>query len=101
MRSNILLILCFAGHVAFAAPAPFKSKEEVDFLSKKNNEQVSLVKTDDFQGLVTRPDEKNSDLQNAEYYQFKSVDQSKVSQKLCEVWLERIFGPLKEITLKV
>jgi len=98
--SKIVFLIFIYACQAFAE-LPFKSKEEVDYLSKNQSALSAMTKTKDFQGLIHRPYERSSDLQDAEYYRFAPVDETKVTLKLCEKWLARVIGPLNKITLKV
>ena len=101
VRGSSLFFTFLVSHFCWASTAPFNSKEEVDFLSKQNNELVSLTKTASFQGLITRLNERNGDLQSAEFYRFAPPTSSKVGERVCQDWLAKIFGPLKGNTLNV
>lgn len=104
MRLLVLLTL-FMSQLSLAEPQkkilPLQSSEEMKFLDKKDNSFYGFLKTDDFVGFIERKKEVNPDLQTLDYYQFQKEKKSAFDQKRCEELLAKIFGPLKEITLKV
>ena len=78
-----------------------KSTEEIRYVSIKDTPLIGMMKTDAFVGAIERTEEENPDLRMVDYYEFTGTKNSKLTKKTCEVFLARIFGPLKEITLKV
>ncbi|MBK9321450.1 MAG: hypothetical protein IPM97_00585 [Bdellovibrionaceae bacterium] len=93
----ILLLFKFAG----AAPNPFRSKEEIEFITKKEVKLLDFGKSESFVGLLRRPFERNSNLKSADLYALKSNEKSKVDPDLCRQMLGQIFGPIDKISLHV
>ena len=97
-----LLALSFAASFAVASTPPIKSKEEIDFMSPKDEPMMSLLsKNPDFSGVITRTAEANPNLQVADLYAFKNISEVKMTKEVCTKILEKIYGPIKEISLKV
>ncbi|MEK2644050.1 hypothetical protein [Bdellovibrio sp. BCCA] len=81
-------------------PSPIKSKEAIDFLSKSDQTMLDIGKVDDFAGIITRTGESSKDLRTVDLYTFKGIENLSMDKELCEKLLARIFGPLKESSLK-
>jgi len=96
---KIVFIFLFMAQITFAFE--LKSSEVIKFTSVKSTPQIGVLKTDAFVGAIERTEEENPDLRMVDYYEFTGTKNSKLTKKTCEAFLARIFGPLKEITLKV
>ncbi|MDG0814988.1 hypothetical protein [Bdellovibrio svalbardensis] len=81
-------------------PAPFTSKELLDFVGRGDLKFIDFGKTADFVGVVTRTHEQ-SDARIADVYEFKDIQAVPMDKGLCEKILEKIFGPLDKISLRV
>ncbi|WP_374077273.1 hypothetical protein [Bdellovibrio bacteriovorus] len=79
---------------------PIKSKESIEFLSKNDQTMLDIGKVDDFAGIITRNGEPAKDLRTVDLYTFKGIETLSMDKDLCEKLLTRIFGPLKESSLK-
>lgn len=105
MRFIFLLLTLFTSPQSFAKNPPktfpLQSSEIIHFIDRNENSFYGFLKTDDFVGFVERKIEVNPDLQTLDFYQFKTEKKFLFDQKKCEQLLAQIFGPLKEITLKV
>lgn len=84
-----------------ATPSPVQSKEEIEFLSKKDQNLIDVAKTDDFAGIITRPNQSNPALKTIDLYTFQDVKPLNMDKTLCSQLLERLFGPVKESSLKI
>lgn len=102
---SLLLLTLFICNQSFAKKSPkifpLQSSESIQFIDREENSFYGFLKTDDFVGFVERKKESNADLKTLDFYQFKNEKKSTFNQKKCEELLAKIFGPLKEITLKV
>lgn len=86
---------------AFAAASPLKSKENIEFITKSEQPLLDLMKTNNFLGVLVRTDKTQRDLRHVDLYAFKDIQEISINQQLCEKLLEKIYGPRKEISLKV
>jgi hypothetical protein len=98
---SLLATLLFPAFSVNAAPAPFSSKEEIEYTSKTEQKFLDLLKTPEFEGVITRTSEPNRELQLVDFYDFKNVQEVAMTKELCKKLLAKIYGPLNEISLKV
>jgi hypothetical protein len=87
--------------IALAAPAPVKSNQPLEYISKTENKMMDLFKTDNFLGVLNRPQEKNQDLSMVDLYLFKEPPKLSMDEKLCKEFLVKIYGNLNTMTLKL
>lgn len=94
-------ILMWLSLSAQAAPLPFKSKEDVRFVTKKELPLLDLLQVKEFQGVIDRPFEKAPDLKKIRVYRFTDTSKIKIDRELCVNQLATIFGPAKQNPLQV
>lgn len=99
---SILYVLLFLGpSYALAKNLPFSFKEDVEFLDKKNRPFLDFGKKDDFAGVIRRSYLANADQRDIDFYDFSRIKAEKMTDVYCRKLAEEVFGPLKEISLKV
>lgn len=98
---NILLFcaVCFSVPSAFAKKYSLVSSEETEFVGKDEKPLVDFNKTDKFVGILTRTSVKDSLETDIDVYEFPST--KKMDKTVCESLRDQVFGPAKEISLKV
>lgn len=101
MILSFAILFLFVTPTVLAAKAPIQSKEEIDFLSKRDQKMIDFMKTPEFTGVITRTGESNANLRVVDLYTFKDVSQISMDEVLCKKLLAKIYGPLDEISLKV
>ncbi len=98
---KLLLIICFSVTVfADVEKTPFVAKEEIDYVSREQNDLLGLNKVKEFRGVIWRAKDSPSLAKEIDVYYFKDLTALKSDQRLCSKIADRIFGPEKEITLK-
>lgn len=106
LSATFLLTFMIGNSSSFAAPAkkatpsPLKSTELIEFTGVADLKMLDFAKTENYVGLITRPNEQG-DLRLIDVYSFKDIKTTSVDKSVCEKMLAGIFGPLNKISLKV
>lgn len=79
---------------------PVTSKGDVEYIAKQDQKMLDLGKVDQFMGIFVRNAEPQKDLRQVDVYVFPEAKETKISPAVCEQLLGKIFGPLKESSLK-
>ena len=98
--SIIFLIGLMLASFAKASLPPVLSKEEIEFVSIKENELLGLNKVKEFIGIIGRLKLAESPAKQVEVYSFNDMTELKSDLRLCSNIADRIYGNEKEITLK-
>lgn len=80
---------------------PFRSDEDIEFTSLAEQPLLGLTRNSYFTGVLVRLGEGKDDLKQIDVYEFKDVDKMKIDKAICENLLAKIFGPLKDLDLKL
>lgn len=95
-------LLFFLGpSYGLAKNLPFSFKEDVEFLDKESRPFLDFGKKDDFTGVIRRLYLENADQRDIDFYDFSKIKAEKMTDVYCRKLAEEVFGPLKEISLKV
>ncbi len=103
MKKSVYVIFfgsLFLVNFARASQAPVLAKEEIEYISRQENELLALNKSKEFIGVMARLKVAETPAKHIEGYYFKDMKALKSDPHLCKVVAERIFGPEDGITLK-
>ena len=103
MKNLIRLIFLgalFLSALASAAKAPFKSNEEINFVSRTESPMLALNKISEFSGVIDRLKISSGVGREVDFYEFNELSALKSDPTLCSVVADHIFGHENEITLK-
>lgn len=81
-------------------PSLITSKEDVEFIAKQDQKMLDLGKVDQFMGIFVRNSESQKDLRQVDLYIFPEEKETRINQAVCEKLLAKVFGSLKESSLK-
>lgn len=102
--TGILLLSLIMTALTISAKArtapPVTSKEDVEYIAKQDKKMLDLGKVDQFTGIFVRNAEPQKDLRQVDVYIFPEEKETKINPVVCEQLLGKIFGPLKESSLK-